>query len=121
MAPVNPLSELALLLVMTTASSLRDFNKIADETVTSTGNAACLNFDCNKAKEKEDRPVQVSSKIPEARLSPESSIDQDVKSTDAEKSRISLSAWENVESRMAESDVANDVRRFQEMIQRHCW
>lgn len=66
-------------------------------------------------------PIQVSGKVPEAGLPSESAIDQDVESADSEESRISLSSWKNVESRMAESDVADNVRRLQEMIQRHRW
>lgn len=63
----------------------------------------------------------MSSKIPEAGLPSKSAIDQNVESADAEQSGISLSAWENVKGRMAEPDVANNVRRFQEMIQRDRW
>ena len=65
------------------------------------------------------RPVQVSGEIPEAGLASEPSVDQDVESADAEQGRVSLSAWEDVEGRVIEADVADDVGRLQEMIQRH--
>lgn len=61
----------------------------------------------------------MSGEIPEAGLASESSIDENVESADAEESRVSLSAWEDVEGWVIEPDVANDVGWLQEMIQRH--
>ena len=58
-------------------------------------------------------PVQMSCEIPEARLASESSIDENVESADAEKSRIALSTGEDVKGWMIETDVANNIRWLQ--------
>ena len=60
----------------------------------------------------------MASKVPEARLATETAIDEDIEAADAEQSRVSLAAGEHVERRVAESDVAHDVRRLEQVIQR---
>ena len=55
----------------------------------------------------------MSCEIPEARLASESSIDENVESADAEKSRIALSTGEDVTGWMIETDVANNIRWLQ--------
>lgn len=61
----------------------------------------------------------MSCKVPEARFASESAIDEDVESADAEQGGIPLAPGEDVKRRVAETDVADDVRRLQKMIQRH--
>jgi hypothetical protein len=55
----------------------------------------------------------MSCEIPKAGLASESSIDENVESADAEKSRIPLSTGEDVKGWMIETDVANNIRWLQ--------
>lgn len=57
-------------------------------------------------------------KIPEARLSREAPVDEHVEAVDAKKCGITLPAREDIQSRMTESNIADDVGRFHQLIQR---
>lgn len=61
----------------------------------------------------------MASKVPEARLAAETTVHEYVKAADAKQGGIPLAPGENVERRVAESDVAYHVRRLEEVIQRH--
>lgn len=61
----------------------------------------------------------MTGEIPEARLTPESSVHEDVEPADAEEGRVPLPAREDVEGRVTEPDVPHHVARLQEVIQRH--
>lgn len=63
------------------------------------------------------RPVQMARKIPKAGFATESAIYKDVESADTEKSRITLTAGEDVEGRMTEPDIADHITRLQETLQ----
>jgi hypothetical protein len=56
------------------------------------------------------QPVEVPGKVPEAGLPAEPSVDEHVESVDAKERRVPLSAREDVDGRVAEPDVAHDVR-----------
>lgn len=60
----------------------------------------------------------MAGKVPEARLAAEAAVDEDVEAADAEQGRVALAAGEHVQRRVAESDVAHDVRRLEQVIQR---
>ena len=64
-------------------------------------------------------PVQMTRKVPEARFATESAVYEDVETADAEEGRVSLTARKDVEGRMAESDVADDIGWLQKVPQCH--
>lgn len=65
----------------------------------------------------EFRPVQMARKIPKAGFATESAIYKDVESADTKKSRVTLTAGEDVKGRMTEPDIADHITRLQETLQ----
>ena len=63
----------------------------------------------------------MSSEIPEARLATEPTVDEDIESADSKKCRIALTAREDVEGWMTKSNIAHNITRLEEMIERHRW
>lgn len=56
--------------------------------------------------------------IPEAGFPREASVDEHVEPVYSKEGRVALAPGENVESRVTESDVANDVGGLHELVQR---
>ena len=55
----------------------------------------------------------MAGKVPEAGLTAEASVHEDVEAADAEEGRVALSARKDVEGRVAEADVAHYIARLQ--------
>lgn len=60
--------------------------------------------------------VEVPGEIPEASFAAESSVDEEVESTDTKEGGVSVSPREDIEGGAAESDVANDIRRGEKLF-----
>ena len=60
--------------------------------------------------------VQMSGEVPETGLPAEASVDEHIKAINSEQSRVSLTSWEDIQSRMTEPDVADHIRRWQSLL-----